>query len=106
LGENRLLWKVKVGREQTAVEREVWERTDCCGKGTLGENRLLWKVKVGREQTAVESEDGKQVSMMTMSPFRNSGPKPVLLPVSTASRSFPSPSVSTFSSSFIPLLRI
>jgi hypothetical protein len=32
LGENRLLWKVKVGRKQTAVESEGWERTESCGK--------------------------------------------------------------------------
>jgi len=32
LGENRLLWEVKVGREQTVVGSEGWERTDCCGK--------------------------------------------------------------------------
>ena len=31
LGENIMVWRVKVGRERTAVESEGWERTDCCG---------------------------------------------------------------------------
>ena len=58
---------MKVGREQTAVENEGWERTDCCGEEgwermaccgerNLGEIRLLWRVKVGRERTAVDNE--------------------------------------------------
>jgi len=54
LGENRLLWREKVGREHTAVESEGWERKDCCGERRLGENILRWRVKVGKEQTAVE----------------------------------------------------
>jgi hypothetical protein len=34
LGENRLLWKVKARREQTAVESEVWKRMDCYEKSS------------------------------------------------------------------------
>jgi len=52
LGENILLWRerfgrehtavrVKGGRDRTAVEREGWERTYCCGERSLGENIQL-----------------------------------------------------------------
>ena len=47
---------MKVGREQTAVGSEGWERTDCCGKRRLGENRLLWEVEVERKQNEVGNE--------------------------------------------------
>jgi len=56
LGENGLLWRVKVGTEHTAVESEGWARTDCSGEFRLKENGLLWRVKVRIERTALESE--------------------------------------------------
>jgi hypothetical protein len=60
LGETRLLWEIKVGREQTAVGNEGWKRTHRCGKRRLEINRLLWEMKVGRDNTVVENEGWKR----------------------------------------------